>query len=375
MTPVARPDLAELTTTAVGGPVHRYVRAETDEAVVEAVRTADAAGEPVLILGGGSNLLVGDDGFRGTVVHVATRGITVDHSSDCAGTLVTVAAGHPWDETVAWAVDNDLVGIEALSGIPGTAGATPVQNVGAYGQEVSQTIARVTVYDREAQRRTSFAFAELEFGYRDSHLKRTTVNGSPRYVVLAVQFQFTHGDLSKPIRYGQLAHHLGVETDQRAPMKALRQAVLELRASKGMVLDPTDRDTFSTGSFFTNPIVSVDEARTMVPEDAPRFPVVDAAGEPVAGSVKLSAAWLIDHAGFGKGFGLSGTVNDRLGIDGLSVSQGRSALSSKHTLALTNRGQATAEDMRRLAEVVRDGVRDTYGVELVPEPVLVGMSL
>ncbi|MDO5617434.1 UDP-N-acetylmuramate dehydrogenase [Kocuria sp.] len=367
--------LAELTTTAVGGAAQRYVRAETEDQIVDAVRMADQAGEPVLIVGGGSNLLVGDSGFPGTVVHIATRGIQVDHVSDCAGTLVTVAAGHPWDDVVAWAVENERVGIEALSGIPGTTGATPVQNVGAYGQEVSQTIARVRVYDREAGRRTSFAFAELDFGYRDSLLKRTTVEGSPRYVVLDVQFQFTHGDLSKPIRYGQLAQHLGVEVNQRAPMVAVREAVLQLRAGKGMVLDRADRDTYSTGSFFTNPIVESSAAAQLVPSDAPRFPVVDPAGNPLDGRVKLSAAWLIDHAGFGKGFGLEGSRNERLSIDGASVSEGRSSLSTKHTLALSNRGRASAADMVALARTVRNGVLEAYGVELVPEPVMVGMDL
>ncbi|KAA9395240.1 UDP-N-acetylmuramate dehydrogenase [Kocuria coralli] len=375
MTAAPRPDLADLTTTAVGGPMSAYVRAETEEALVEAVRSADLAGEPVLVVGGGSNLLVGDAGFDGTVVHVATRGIRVDHVSDCAGTLVTVAAGHPWDEMVAWAVENERVGIEALSGIPGTVGATPVQNVGAYGCEVSQTIARVRVYDRESQRRTSFAFADLGFGYRDSYLKRTTVDGSPRYVVLDVQFQFTHGDLSKPVRYGQLAGHLGVELNQRAPLTAVRQAVLELRAGKGMVLDPADRDTYSTGSFFTNPIVPSGQVEGLVPDDAPRFPVTDGSGQPVPGFTKLSAAWLIEHTGFRRGFGLPGSRNDRLDLDGEAVAGGRACLSTKHTLALTNRGTATAADLGRLARVVRDGVRTVYGIELVPEPVLVGLHL
>ncbi|MDO4253927.1 MAG: UDP-N-acetylmuramate dehydrogenase [Kocuria sp.] len=367
--------LADLTTTAVGGPAAGYVRADTDDHIVDAVREADQAGTPVLIVGGGSNLLVGDAGFHGTVVHIATRGITVDHSSDCAGTLVTVAAGHSWDDVVAWAVEHDCVGVEALSGIPGTTGATPVQNVGAYGQEVSQTIARVWVYDRQKQRRRSFAFAELEFGYRDSVLKRATVDGSPRYVVLGVQFQFTQGQLSKPIKYGQLAQHLGVELNQRAPMTTVREAVLELRATKGMVLDSSDRDTFSTGSFFTNPIVETAEAQRVVPDDAPRFPVVDAAGELVEGRVKLSAAWLIDNAGFGKGFGLEGTVNQKMSLNGAEISGGRSSLSTKHTLALTNRGNATASDMAALARTVRDGVREVFGVDLVPEPVMVGMDL
>ncbi|ROZ63454.1 UDP-N-acetylmuramate dehydrogenase [Kocuria soli] len=375
MTAVHHPSLADLTTTAVGGPVNTYVRAETEEEIVAAVRAADQTGERLLVVGGGSNLLAGDAGFDGTVVHIASQGIQVDHASDCAGTLLTVAAGHSWDDVVAWTVENERVGIESLSGIPGTTGATPVQNVGAYGQEVSQTIARVSVYDREAGRRTSFAFADLHFAYRDSYLKRTTVDGSPRFVVLAVHFQFTHGELSKPVRYAQLAQHLGIELNQRAPLADVRQAVLDLRAGKGMVLAPQDRDTYSTGSFFTNPIVSDDVIDSLVPANAPRFPVVDASGEPVQGSTKLSAAWLIDNAGFGKGFGLPGSRNERLGIDGADVAGGRASLSTKHTLALSNRGEARAEDMASLARVVRDGVHQVFGVELVPEPVLVGLSL
>lgn len=369
------PDLAELTTSAVGGPAARYVKADTDRALVDTVARADAAGEPVLIVGGGSNILAADRGFDGTVVHVATTGIDVLDTAADGAVLVEVAAGHSWDETVTWSVGQGLAGLETLSGIPGTTGATPVQNVGAYGTEVSQTIVRVRTWDRRTGRERVFTPAELEFRYRDSALKRSMRHGSPRYVVLSVTFRLLRQDHGLPVRYGQLAHALGVETGEHAPLKSVRETVLGLRASKGMVLDPQDRDTYSTGSFFTNPVLAASELPERIPDDAPRYPVVDASGNAVAGSLKLSAAWLIDRSGFAKGFGLPGTCNRQLDLDGESVAQGRAAVSTKHTLAMTNRGTATAGDLAALARTVRDGVRHVFGVELVPEPVLVGLSL
>ncbi|MFI7483637.1 UDP-N-acetylmuramate dehydrogenase [Kocuria sp. M1R5S2] len=368
------PRLADLTTAAVGGPARHYVRAETERAVVDAVAGADAAGRPVLLVGGGSNLIAADAGFGGTVVHVATRGVRT-LAEDADGVLLEVQAGHPWDELVARVVADGLAGIEALSGIPGTTGATPVQNVGAYGQEVAQTIELVRAWDRREGRVRTFSPEELEFSYRDSALKRGTVDGSPRHVVLAVRFRLCRGADSAPVRYGELARRLGVEVGGRAPLGRVRDTVLALRAGKGMVLDPADRDTYSTGSFFTNPILPADGLGGRVPAEAPRFPVVDVAGRPLADRVKLSAAWLIDHAGFAKGFGLPGTRNELLGLDGAAVAGGRAALSTKHTLALTNRGGASAEDLMALARTVRDGVAAVYGVELVAEPVIVGTSV
>jgi len=368
------PRIAELTTAAVGGPAHHYVRADAEQDVVDAVAAADAEGRPVLVVGGGSNLIAADAGFAGTVVHVASRGADVVAEEPGAAVL-EVQAGHPWDDLVAAAVAQGLVGIEALSGIPGTTGATPVQNVGAYGQEVAQTVELVRAWDRHEARVREFTPAELAFSYRDSVLKRTTVEGSPRFVVLAVRFRLARGAESAPVRYAELARRLGVAVGERAPLAEVRDTVLALRAGKGMVLDPADRDTYSTGSFFTNPILPADLLGERVPADAPRFPVADAAGRLLEDRVKLSAAWLIDHAGFGKGFGLPGTRNEVLGLDGAAVAGGRASLSTKHTLALTNRGGASAEDLMLLARTVRDGVASVYGVDLVAEPVIVGTAV
>jgi len=350
--------LSTLTTAGVGGPAARYVEARTEAEIIDAVRTADAAGEPVLILGGGSNLLVADAGFAGTVVKIASRGFTVNAEDSCGGVAVVVQAGHNWDALVEHAVRHAWSGIEALSGIPGATGGTPVQNVGAYGADVSQTIAALRTWDRQRNAVQTFTNSELKFGYRDSILKQTTVNGSPRYVVLTVEFQLPLGRMSAPIRYAELARALGVEVGQRAYSNDVRREVLRLRASKGMVWDAEDRDTYSTGSFFTNPIVPAGTADRL-PADAPRFP----AG--AEGMVKLSAAWLIDRAGFGKGFGLESD----------SVSGGRASLSTKHTLAITNRGGASTDDVLAIAREVRRGVADRFGIELHPEPLLIGVEL
>jgi UDP-N-acetylmuramate dehydrogenase len=343
--------LADHTTLRLGGPAARYVRATTERELVDAVSAADAAGEPVLVLGGGSNLVVADQGFAGTVVEVATRGVSPDVDGDdpsCGGVLVTVAAGESWDEVVARAVEHGWVGIEALSGIPGSVGATPVQNVGAYGQEVSQTIASVRVWDRTLRGVRTFANAECRFAYRTSRFK--TDRRDPwggRHVVLSVTFQLRQGDLGAPVAYAELARTLGVELGERAPLAAVRRAVLGLRAGKGMVLAAEDPDTWSAGSFFTNPVVPPDA----VPDGAPAWPQPD-------GRVKTSAAWLIEHAGFSKGHG-----------------SGRVALSRKHTLALTNRGGASTTELLDLAREVRDGVERRFGIRLVNEPVLVGCEL
>ncbi|WP_432523158.1 UDP-N-acetylmuramate dehydrogenase [Kineococcus sp. SYSU DK006] len=351
--------IAPRTTLRVGGPARTLVEATTEAELVEAVRTADEAGDPLLLLAGGSNLLVADAGFEGTVVHVATTGIGVDSEDACGGGVVTVAAGHPFDDFVATAVRRGWTGVEALSGIPGSVGATPVQNVGAYGQDVSQTIETVRTWDRLERRQRTFAAADLRFGYRTSLLKTSRValagaHPESRYVVLEVTFQFRLSDRSTAVAYPELARRLGVRVGERAPAADVRAAVLELRAGKGMVWDPrdlSDHDTWSAGSFFTNPVLSAAEVDRL-PADAPRFP----AGE---GRVKTSAAWLIERAGFGRGFGAPGPA----------------ALSTKHVLALTNRGGATAEDLLRLARTVADGVEQRFGIRLVNEPVLVGARL
>lgn len=337
--------IADLTTLRVGGPARRIVVAGTEQELVEAVRTADATGEPLLVLGGGSNVLVADTGFPGTVVQVATRGVSAD-VSDCAGAMVTVAAGEDWDAFVAASVAAEWCGVETLSGIPGLVGATPIQNVGAYGSEVAQTLAKVRTLDRTTGRQVTFAAADCGFGYRTSRFKAEP----GRYLVLEVTFQLTLGSLSAPIRYAELARTLGVPVGTRVPAAEARDAVLQLRTGKGMVLDERDHDTWSAGSFFTNPVLS-SAAAERLPADAPRFAQAD-------GRVKSSAAWLIEHAGFGRGYG--------------SVS---ATLSTKHTLALTNRGTASAADLLDLAREVRAGVERRFGVTLVPEPVLVECAL
>nr|WP_167994259.1 UDP-N-acetylmuramate dehydrogenase [Arthrobacter pigmenti] len=353
--------LAELTTCAVGGPARKLVEARTEAEIIDAVRSADEAGEPLLLIGGGSNLVIADSGFNGTVVRIASTGFTVDDDdATCGGVMVTAQAGQPWDELVEYTVRHAYSGLEALSGIPGSTGAVPVQNVGAYGTEVSQTIAMVRTYDRETKSIKSLASFDLEFGYRDSLLKRTTESGSPRYVVLTVQFQLGLGRMSSPVRYAELARELGVEVGARAYSNDVRRSVLRLRAAKGMVLDADDRDTYSTGSFFTNPVVSSDVAVSL-PESAPRYPGAD-------GGVKLSAAWLIEKAGFGKGFGLAEDP-------GYEAAGGRASLSTKHTLAVTNRGGASAEDLLSIARLVADGVHRKFGIRLHPEPLLIGCSL
>ena len=336
--------LAPLTTLRLGGPARRLVEATTEEELVTVVSDADARGEPALVLGGGSNVVIADDGFAGTVALVRTRGVEVDTDA-CSGATVTLAAGEEWDPFVERAVREGWVGVEALSGIPGLAGAVPIQNVGAYGQEVAQTVASVRTYDRVDRRMRTFAASECGFAYRASRFK----SQPGRYVVLSVTFQFALGELSAPIRYAELARRLGVQPEDRAKARDVREAVLALRSGKGMVLDGRDHDTWSAVSFFTNPILDA-EGAARLPEEAPRFDQPD-------GRVKTSAAWLIDHAGFDKGYGSGGAT-----------------LSTKHVLALTNRGDATTDELLGLAREVRDGVRAAYGIDLHNEPVLVGVE-
>ncbi|WP_337692454.1 UDP-N-acetylmuramate dehydrogenase [Ornithinimicrobium pratense] len=364
--------MSELTTIRAGGPPRRWVTATTEAELIEAVREVDEAGEQLLVVGGGSNLLVADEGFPGTVVLVRTSGLEVPQASACGGVSATVAAGEDWDDLVAHACAQGWSGIEALSGIPGATGATPVQNVGAYGQEVAQTIASVRVWDRAGQRvRTLFA-SDLRFSYRHSVLKDSMVGPdavagavTPRHVVLTVTFSLRPTELSQPIGYADLATGLGVKVGDRVPLAAAREAVLEQRRRRGMVLDPDDHDTWSCGSFFTNPILTreqmeqvTEQARRRLGPDGPvppQFPTTDET------QVKTSAAWLIDKAGFTKGY--------------RTLEGAPAGLSTKHTLALTNRGPARAEDLLALAREVRDGVEQAFGVRLVNEPVLVGLEL
>ncbi|WP_417234431.1 UDP-N-acetylmuramate dehydrogenase [Arthrobacter sp.] len=351
--------LSGLTTTGVGGPAAEVIEAGTEAEILSAVRAADDAGTRLLIVGGGSNLVISDDGYDGTVLRITTRGVEITPTADGTHSRVSVAAGHPWDDVVRTTLEAGLSGLEALSGIPGSAGATPVQNVGAYGADVSKTLESVRAWDRQESRLADFTATDLDFGYRDSLLKRTTVQGSPRYVVLDVVFVLESSPLGAPIAYAELARTLGVTAGERATASAVRSTVLRLRAGKGMVLDPEDRDTYSTGSFFTNPVVDAASAASL-PEDAPRFPA--------AGGTKLSAAWLIDRSGFPKGYGLAGT-------EGAGLADGRAALSTKHTLAITNRGGATAADILAIARTVRDGVRERFGITLHNEPLLIGIEL
>ena len=368
--------LAGYTTLGVGGPAARFVDAGTDEQVIAEVRDADAAGEPVLVLGGGSNLVVADEGFPGTVVHVATSGVSI--AGDDGGVLVAVAAGEDWDRLAERCVAEGLSGIECLSGIPGLAGATPIQNVGAYGQEVSETVVAVRAYDRLRDTIATLANAECGFGYRTSAFKRSVgvqrgraaldaAAATGRYVVLGVTFRLSRDPLSAPVRYGELARVLGTGDGGRAPLADVRSAVLALRRGKGMVLDPADPDTRSAGSFFTNPALDDRQladvqrraaARAGVAEgevSVPHFP----AGDGQDGQVKVPAAWLIEHAGFGKGY----------------PGGGGARISSKHTLALVNGGGASSASLVALAREIRNGVRHAFGVELVNEPVLIGAEL
>ncbi|MFP8885749.1 UDP-N-acetylmuramate dehydrogenase [Streptomyces mangrovi] len=343
--------LAPLTTFRLGGPAARLVTATTDEEVTEEVRAADAAGTPLLLVGGGSNLVIADEGFAGTALRIATTGFRLE------GTRLELAAGENWSEAVARTVEAGLAGVECMAGIPGSAGATPIQNVGAYGQEVSSTVTEVVAYDRRFGETVTIPAAECGFSYRHSRFKADPT----RFVVLRVRFELEDaGGLSAPLRYAETARALGVETGERVPVERARETVLKLRAGKGMVLDPEDHDTWSAGSFFTNPVLTEAEYAAFLARVAERLgpdaaPPAYPAGD---GLVKTSAAWLIDRAGFTKGYG-----------------DGPARISTKHTLALTNRGPATTADLLALAREVRDGVREAFGVTLVNEPVTVGCSL
>ncbi|MGW2566787.1 UDP-N-acetylmuramate dehydrogenase [Streptomyces sp. NPDC001537] len=343
--------LAPLTTFRLGGPATRLITATTDAEVIAAVREADDTGTPLLLIGGGSNLVIGDKGFPGTALVIATKGFDLD------GTRLELAAGEVWTDAVARTVEAGLAGLECLAGIPGSAGATPIQNVGAYGQEVSSTITEVIAYDRHTRETVTVPNADCAFSYRHSRFKADP----ERYVVLRVRFELEDADgLSGPIKYAETARALGVEPGDRVPLAAARETVLKLRAGKGMVLDPEDHDTWSAGSFFTNPILTDAQFAAFHARVQERLgdgvePPAYPAGE---GHTKTSAAWLIDKAGFTKGYGT-----------------GPARISTKHTLALTNRGDATTEDLLALAREVVTGVHEAFGITLVNEPVTVGVSL
>ncbi len=342
--------LAPYTTLRLGGPARAFVEARSPDEIVGIVAGADREGEAVLVLGGGSNLVVSDDGFDGLAVHVSSEGIDV--AGDGERVVITVQAGEDWDALVARCVDEGWSGVECLSGIPGRVGSTPIQNVGAYGQEVAQTIVGVRVYDRTTGRTRDLTPAECGFAYRHSAFK----DDPGRHVVLAVTYALHRSELSGPIAYKELAVRLGVKLGDRVPLAQARAAVLDLRRGKGMVLDSGDPDTRSAGSFFTNPILTAAQAADLGRRAPghPRWEMPDGSG-----AVKVPAAWLIENAGFPKGY-----------------EKGAVRISTKHTLALTNpTGTASTRDLLALAREVRDGVHEKFGVLLVNEPVFVGVSL
>lgn len=337
--------LSDFTTLRVGGPAQKIVHAHSEAELIEFVKTADQAGEKVLILGGGSNLLISDAGFAGTVIRVENRGSTLD-SDACSGGMIEVSAGEDWDLFVLQTIEKGFADLESLSGIPGTVGGSPIQNIGAYGHEVSETIASVRVYDRQKSEVVTFVNQSCNFSYRNSVFKEA----AGRYVILTVTFQLRKGEQSLPISYAELAKYLGISVGDRAEVKKVRAAVLALRGSKGMLINSSDTNTYSAGSFFINPILSK-EIADKLPLDAPRWPQSD-------GRIKTSAAWLMEHAGMKKGEKLSGAQ-----------------ISSKHVLALTNSGDATAEDIVALAKMSRAKVFEKYGIKLQAEVQLIGLDL
>jgi UDP-N-acetylmuramate dehydrogenase len=344
--------LAQFTTLGIGGPARLYTRVRDIDSLREALMYAAAEGCDVLILGGGSNMLISDDGFKGLVVHVDLRGVEVESLDEYA--MVRVAAGEPWDEFVAMTTAKGWAGVECLSGIPGSTGATPIQNVGAYGQEVSDTIARVEALDRNSGTVVTLTSEECRFGYRSSIFKTSE---RERYVVTAVTFRLRVGG-EATVRYPELRQALDAAGADLGDLEAVRRTVIAIRKKKGMVVDPADPDSKSDGSFFMNPVLTAAEfaafeerARARVGAEAkiPSFP----AGE----SVKLSAAWLIEQSGFHKG-----------------LTHRNVGLSSKHTLAVINRGGGTAAEVVELVERIREGVREAFAVELHPEPNFIGFD-
>jgi UDP-N-acetylmuramate dehydrogenase len=336
-------DLRDFTSLRVGGPAKNFVEAHNEEEIIAALIAAGDS--PVLILGGGTNLLISDQGFAGTVIHITNNSLVAEVDA-CSGATLTIGAGENWDEFVALTIERGFAGLETLSGIPGTIGAAPIQNIGAYGHEVSEFITRVRTYDRQAKAVKTFTNNECEFEYRSSIFKKNP----GQFIILDVQFQIRIGDSSDPITYLELAKKLDLQMGDKAPVNAVRKAVLELRASKGMLLSPDDHDSWSAGSFFTNPVVS-QQAADALPDAAPKWPLID-------GRVKISAAWLIENAGIHKGDEVGGA-----------------RISTKHVLALTNAGDATAADLIELAKIAQAKVYEKFAIKLEPEVNLVGLSL
>lgn len=364
---------SDVTTLGVGGEMGTYHLLRSRKKALSEIRSVWESGEDWMVLGGGSNLVVSDEGFPGHVLHVAWKGRKRTSKADDS-VLLTVQAGEDWDELVAHTVSEGFQGLESLSGIPGTVGASVIQNIGAYGYEISQRLDHVEFLDAKTGDITSLSADELALGHRSSALKTGQLSG----VVLSVTFRLTPSDDSLPIAYAQVADALGVAIGDTVSLSRLRETVLSLRQSKGMVVDPDDPDSRSVGSFFVNPVVTERVAHSLpaeapkwlldavpdmaVPldEDAPGVAHSDEQVVPVEAMVKLSAAWLIEHSGIPKGFQLPGSA---------------AAVSGKHTLAITNPGEATAEDVAALARYIRTHVANTFGVVLQPEPTLVGIRL
>ena len=336
-------ELSQYTSLRVGGPATKIVQVSTEAQIIAAIE--EAGDTPILIMGGGTNVLIADKGFDGTVIRISNNSVQAEVDA-CSGATLTIGAGEDWDLFVQTTINSGYAGLETLSGIPGTVGAAPIQNIGAYGHEVSEFITRVRTYDRQEKALKTFTNSECEFSYRNSYFKAHP----GRYVVLEVQFQIRIGEESDPITYLELARKLGVQLGDKAPVVATREAVLELRASKGMLLSANDHDSWSAGSFFTNPIVSQQEADAL-PDAAPKWPLID-------GRVKISAAWLIENAGMHKGDEVGGA-----------------RISTKHVLALTNAGDATASDIAELAKRARDYVKEKFGITLEAEVNLVGVEI
>ena len=336
-------ELSQYTSLRVGGPATKIVQVSTEAQIIAAIE--DAGDTPILIMGGGTNVLIADKGFEGTVIRISNNSVQAEVDA-CSGATLTIGAGEDWDVFVQTTITSGFAGLETLSGIPGTVGASPIQNIGAYGHEVSEFITRVRTYDRQEKVLKTFTNSECQFSYRNSLFK----SHPGRYVVLDVQFQIRRGEFSDPITYLELAKKLGVQLGDKAPVVATRQAVLELRASKGMLLSLDDHDSWSAGSFFTNPIIS-QQAADALPNAAPKWPLND-------GRVKISAAWLIENAGMHKGDEVGGA-----------------RISSKHVLALTNSGDATAADIAELAKRARDHVKEIFGITLEAEVNLIGIEI
>jgi UDP-N-acetylmuramate dehydrogenase len=336
-------ELSKYTSLRVGGPATKIVQVSTEAQIIAAIE--EAGNTPILIMGGGTNVLIADKGFEGTVIRISNNSVQSEVDA-CSGATLTIGAGEDWDSFVQTTINSGFAGLETLSGIPGTVGAAPIQNIGAYGHEVSEFITRVRTYDRELKEIYTFTNSQCEFTYRNSYFKAHP----GRYVVLEVQFQLRIGEFSDPITYLELSKKLGIEPGDKASVIATRAAVLELRASKGMLLSPDDRDSWSAGSFFTNPIIS-QQAADALPDAAPKWPLND-------GRVKISAAWLIENAGMHKGDEVGGA-----------------RISTKHVLALTNSGDATAADIAELARRARDQVREVFGITLEAEVNLIGIEI